>query len=159
MRTAVLTPHRSSRSTRDRRPHWDDRIVARILAPWIDCELAAGEHTWSTVAHAARAVQLTSRRSRRSVARSLELLAERAEQPAAPRSAAIPPCREQVREALPEIMRISTWLRFGEPVDARGVAKLRALLRDGGGPCYVRNHPTVLTEALHDVSRWPSAVS
>lgn len=155
MRAAsVLAPQRLPRPRRQPGPHWDDHIVARALAPWIDRELAAGEPTWSTVAHAARAVQLTSRRRRRSLARALELLAERAEQPAAGRSTAIPPCREQVRDALSEIMAMSALLRSAEPIDARGVAKLRALLSDGGSPCYRPGHPDALTDALREVSRW-----
>ena len=64
-----------------------------------------------------------------------------------------PPCREQVRDALPEIMAISAWLRTAEPVDARGVAMLRAVLADGGGPCYVRSHPAALTVRLQELSR------
>jgi len=155
MRTAELfIPHWSPRSPRRHEPHWDDRIVARLLAPRIDRDLAEGTPSWSTVTHAARAAQLTSGRSRHSLARSLELLAERAEQ-AAPScmSAAIAPCRAQVRDALPEIRAISACLRTAEPVDARGVAMLRALLVDGGGPCYVRSHAAALTVRLQEVLR------
>ena len=100
-------------------------------------------------------MQLTSNRSRQSLARSLELLVERAEQRApSGMSAAVAPCREQVRNALPEIRAISGRLRTAEPVDARGVAMLRAVLGDGGGPCYVRSHPASLTVRLREVSRW-----
>jgi hypothetical protein len=80
--------------------------------------------------------------------------AEHAERPTRPgRSAAIPVCREQVRDALPEIMAIAAWLRTAEPVDARGVAMLRAVLADGGGPCYVRSHPAALIVRLQELSR------
>jgi hypothetical protein len=128
--------------------------VARLLAPRIDHDLARGALSWSTVTHAARAVQLTTGRSRHSLARSLDALVERAERPApSGMSAAIAPCREQVRNALPEIRAISAWLRTAEPVDARGVAMLRALLSDGGGPCYVRTHPAALIVRLQEVSR------
>jgi len=34
-----------------------------------------------------------------------------------------------------------------------GVAMLRAILSDGGGPCYVRSHPAALTVRLQAVSR------
>ena len=44
-------------------------------------------------------------------------------------------------------------LRTAEPVDARGVAMLRAILADGGGPCYVRSHSATLTVRLKEVSR------
>ena len=98
-------------------------------------------------------MQVVRWRRRRSLARSLELLLERAEQAELRLSAAIPPCREQVRNALPEIMAISALLRSAEPIDARGVAMLRALLADGGGPCFVPSHPTALTKRLREVSR------
>jgi len=155
MRTAeLLIQHLSPRTPRRQEPHWDDRIVARLLAPRIDRDLAQGTLSRSTVTHAARAVQLTDGRGRRSLARSLQLLVERAERTApSGMSAAIAPCREQVRNALPEIRAISAWLRTAEPVDARGVAMLRAVLADGGGPCYVRSHPAALTARLQEVSR------
>jgi hypothetical protein len=105
-------------------------------------------------------VQVARWRRRRSLARSLELLVERAEQSELwGLSAAIPPCREQVRHALPEIMAISAFLRSAEPIDARGVAMLRALLGDGGGPCYVRSHAAALTKRLREVSRCLRAVT
>ena len=155
MRTAELPiPHSSPPSIRRREPHCDDRIVCRLLAPHIDPDLAHGTPSRSPVTDAARAVQLTSSRSRHSLARSLELLVERAEQRApSSTNAAVAPCREQVRNALPEIRAISARLRTAEPVDARGVAMLRAILADGGGPCYVRSHPASLTVRLQEVSR------
>ena len=150
----VLAPQDPPRTVRHRQPRWYDHTVARLLAPRIDRDLAKGSPSWSTVARAARAVQLTGRRRRDSVARSLELLVERAEQPPARgRSTAIPPCRDQVRHALSEIMDIASRLRSAEPVDAHGLAMLRALLGDGGGPCYVRSQPAALTQALQEVSR------
>ena len=51
-------------------------------------------------------------------------------------------------------MAITGRLRSAEPVDARGVALLRALVTDGGGPCYARRHPAALTEALQEIERW-----
>jgi hypothetical protein len=151
---ALITPHRFSRPTSGRRPHWDDRIVARLLASWIDRDLAAGAASWSTVAHAARAVQLTGTRSRRSLARSLEQLVERAEEPPGPfRGAAIPPCRAQVRHALPALLTLAARLRGGAPIDARGIAQLRQLLCNGSGPCYAAICPEALTVALEEVSR------
>jgi hypothetical protein len=155
MRTAdVVIPRRLPRSTRRHKPHWRTRIVARARATRIDGELARGTPSWSTVSHATRALQLTGDRSRGVLARSLEILVEQSERPARPFSAAIPVCREQVRAALAEIMAISALLRSGQPVDARGIAMLRAVLTDGGGPCYVRSHPAALTMRLQEVSRW-----
>ena len=106
----LLIQHSSPRSIR-RRGTRCDRIVARLLAPQIDRDVAQGTPSWSTPTHPARAMQLTSSRSRH----SLELLVERAEQRApSSMSAAVALCREQVRNALPEIRAISAWLRTAE---------------------------------------------
>jgi hypothetical protein len=83
------------------------------------------------------------------------MLVERTEEPIKRgRTAAVQPCREQVRDALPEIMAIVGCLRSAEPIDAHGVVLLRALVSDGGGPCYANQHPAALTEALREVSTW-----
>ena len=125
----------------------------RLRAAGLDRQLASGVLSWRSPAHAARALQLTSDRHRRGLARSLEQLVEHADDPTIRfMSAVIPPCREQVREAMPLILPISARLRSAEPVDARGVARLRALLADGGGPCYMRSRPYALTIALQSVS-------
>ncbi len=136
-----------------RQPQLRDRIFARLRAPSLDRELRAGCVPWRSPAHAARALQLTGDRHRRGLARSLEHLVEHAEKPPARfLSAVVPPCREQVREAMPLILAISSRLRSGEPVDGRGVARLRALLSDGAGPCYTRSQPNALALALQTVS-------
>jgi hypothetical protein len=128
-------------------------LAARLRAPRIDRELASGAAPWSSPRHAARSLQLTGRRSRGSLARALELLADASERPPAPHlCAAIPTCRDQVRDALPLIMAVSARLRSAEPIDARGVARLRALLSDGGGPCYRVSRTDALTDALRAVS-------
>jgi hypothetical protein len=136
-----------------RQPQLRDRIFARLRAPSLDRELTAGCASWRSPTHAARALQLTSERHRRGLARSLEHLIEHAEKPTVGfLSAAVPPCREHVREAMPQILAISSRLRSGEPLDARGVARLRALLSDGAGPCYTRSQPDALALALQTVS-------
>jgi hypothetical protein len=155
MRTAQTThpfPPAGLRVRGQRRPiAW---LLARLRAPWLDRQLAAGVVPWRSRVHAARALQLTSARSRRALARSMEMLVERAERPPTPfRGAAIPPCREQVREAWPLVLAIASRLRSGEPVNAHGVARLRELLSDGAGPCYLRATPDALTLALQSVCR------
>jgi hypothetical protein len=48
MRTAeLLFPHSSPRSPRRQEPHWENRIVARLLAPSIDRDLAEATLSWS----------------------------------------------------------------------------------------------------------------
>src|ERR1019366_4451743 len=80
-------------------------LLARLRALWLDRQLAAGVVPWHSKVHAARSLQLTSDRSRRALARSLEHLVEQADGPPVHwRSAAVPPCRPQVSEARPVIL-------------------------------------------------------
>jgi hypothetical protein len=134
-------------------------LSARLRAGWLDRQLADGVAPWHSPVHAARALQLTSRRHRRAMARSLERLVEAADQPHLRfLTAAVPPCRAQVHDALPSILDVAGRLRDGEPVDARGIATLRELLSDGLGPCYANTHPGALAVALEAVSQWLDAV-
>ena len=131
-------------------------VRARLFACALDRQLARGVPSWRSPVHAARAVQLTGKRGRASLARSLDDLVELS---SLPRSrfvgtAIIRPCREQVWDALPQILALTARLRDGRPVGSRGVAGMLEILRDGAGPCY---HPTqgrALSSALDRVSRW-----
>jgi hypothetical protein len=62
----------------------------------------------------------------RAVARLLVLRAEQVASSGV--SAAIPPCRDQVRNGPLEIMAIPAWLRIAQPVDPWGVAISRGSL-------------------------------
>jgi hypothetical protein len=160
MRAAHVLGHAPSAGVRLRGPALGlTKVAALLSAPWLDRQLASAVPTWRTPRLAARAVWLTNARRRAALARSLEQLAERAEEPVPKRSPAVPPRSDQMRDALPEIMAITARLRSGQPLDARGVAMLRALLADGGGPCYVRSCPSALTEALREASQWLSVAS
>ena len=139
-------------------PHLSARVIARVRATALDQQLARGVVPWLSPVHAARAVQLTSRRKRAALARALENLLDEADSPPTPPSAAITPCAGQVRAARAEMLSIGAKLRSGSPVNCRGMAKLRALLCDGGGPCYQQVHATALALALDDVSRWLDAI-
>lgn len=130
-------------------------LLAHVRARRLDRQLAAGSVPWRSPVHAARALQLTSERYRRGLARSLERLVEHAERPGGQfRGSVVQPCREQVTEALPLMLTIAARLRSGAPVDARGIARLCALLSDGAGPCYARSDPGALSGALETVSEW-----
>lgn len=137
---------------RRRKPTLEDRLIARMLARWLDREIADEWGASLSQAHAARAQQLTREHTRRSVARALDRLIERAANPRpASLIAGVPPCREQVREATPLIVAIAARLRAGEPLDPRGVARLKTLLSDRRGPCYEPTGPDALAVALDRV--------
>jgi len=83
-------------------PTLEDRLIARMLAPWLDEELARGLGASLSMAHAARAEQLTSEGGRRKLVRRLDKLVDRAQNPRP--GGPIPvltPCHEQVRDAMP----------------------------------------------------------
>jgi len=137
-----------------RRHHPIAWVVARVRAPWLDRQLAAGVPPWSSPAHTTRALLITSDRRRRSLARSLETLVERSRNPRLVRGAAVPPCRAQVRRAAPLALSLVSRLRSGSPIEARGVAQLHAVLCDGAGPCYQQMHDEALTVALEEIWQW-----
>jgi hypothetical protein len=155
MRTASAITWPSAPAEPSAASLWRARLSAHLHAPSLDRELAAGIAPWRSPRHAARALQLTRGHSRRDLARSLERLLEHADQPPTPfRGAVIPPCREQVMEARPLLLGIAGRLRSGGPVDARGIARLRRLLSDGNGPCYVKIQGNALNNALQEISQW-----
>lgn len=139
---------------RRRRPSLEDRLIARMLAPWLDGELARGLGTSLSEAHAARAEQLSTTRSRRALVVSLDRLVDRAENPRQGffTGIIIQPCPEQVLEAILLIVSVRSRLRSTEPLNVAAVARLKKLLSDRTGPCYVRSEPDALTVALRDVS-------
>jgi hypothetical protein len=137
------------------RSQWTARLRARLHAPALDRELASGTAPWRSPLHAARALALTSDRSRLGLARSLERLVEQAQcARSQSRGAVIYPCREQVMDALPAVLNIAGRLRCADPIDARGMARLKLLLSDGSGPCYVEIRRNALTNALQEISPW-----
>ena len=137
------------------KPTLEDRLIARMLAPWLDEELARGMGTSLSEAHAARAAQLTGERTRRTVARRLDKLVQRAQNPR-PSSLIriVPPCREQVSDAMPLILKIRSRLLSGDSLAPRGIACLKKLLSDRCGPCYVLSETKTLTLALQEVMDW-----
>jgi len=154
MRTAPAAAPAHLAHPRERHPRRHGPLI-RLEATRLDRELASGTAAWQSRLHAARSLQLTSRRARTAIASALERLAADAARPDRARglSAAVTPCTDQVREAIPMILEISARLRAGTPVDGRGTAALRLLLSDGSGPCYVRIHRLALRDALAHASR------
>ena len=136
------------------KPTLEDRLIARMLGRWLDAELARGLGASFSEANAARAQQLTTERTRKAVARTLDKLVDRAENP--PPSFLIAqraPCREQVRNAMPLILTFRSRLLSGDPLEPEEIARLKVLLADHRGPCYVPSEPDALMAALQDIAR------
>jgi hypothetical protein len=138
---------------RHRKPTLEDRLIARALAPWLDDELARGMRASLSEAHTARADQLAGRRARRAVARRLDKLVYHAQNQRPPsRIRVAPPCRDQVRNALPLILAIRSGLLAEGPLTAQGIARLKTLLSDRRGPCYVPGTPDSLRVSLQEIA-------
>lgn len=130
-------------------------LRARLRALSLDRQLASGVEPWRSPVHAARARQLTGERTRRMLARSLEQLIERAEDPPrVHRGAAIQPSRARVAEARPLMLTLASRLRGIGPVAPRGIAALKNLLTDGAGPVYTHGDPETLRRRLAAIDRW-----
>src|SRR5438128_756989 len=99
-----------------------ERIAARLHGAALDRALVAGVPPEAEVG-------LTRRR----IAKTLEGIVD------ATRRVAVPPARpvgRQVPAAAPDLLALAERLERPGPVDARGVALARELLRDGRGPLY-----------------------
>ncbi|MBV9855875.1 MAG: hypothetical protein JOY82_15395 [Streptosporangiaceae bacterium] len=120
------------------------RVLARLLAARLDRELADGAAPEARVSLAARAMQLTSAKSRRDLAASLLRL--RTDSAIAPAPAArrigpgtppqVPLRRDRIGRAATELDELASKLLAPAPVPARGVAMVSQLLADGSGPLY-----------------------
>jgi hypothetical protein len=120
------------------------RLLARCASWRLDGELAAGASPESSIRHAARAMQLTSGKSRRDLARSLQrILVAVAGQPAGVHSrtaAAHPPrlplCRARISRSADPLAALAGHLTAPGPVPVQGVAMVSRLVTNGVGPLY-----------------------
>jgi hypothetical protein len=99
--------------------------------------------------HRRRERKLISARKRRALATALSRLIDAADGPPAPFTAAVPIQREAVRACRPLLLMITQDLEDTEfPVNARGVALVEQLLRDGASPVYAPLGERALEAAL-----------
>jgi hypothetical protein len=118
-----------------RRVRLRDRLSARFRAAALDAALVAGTSPESTVLLALHAEQLLAPAQRRLLARSLRRIVAVSEAPLGGRRA-VPLNRDAVLRNREEFESLAQRLSSAEPLDVRGVAKVRTLLSDGSGPLY-----------------------
>jgi hypothetical protein len=126
-----MSRHRTTRRLRD----LARSLRARLSAPRLDAELAAGADPASAPLLERRAHQLTAASTRRSLARSLEDLIRRAEQPPLP-SFVLTPLWGRIRACRDALLGLAERLRDNRAVDVQGVAMVKVLLTDGRSPLY-----------------------
>jgi hypothetical protein len=128
------------------------RWGARIFGASLDSHLADGEGPDANLLLSARAVQLSSRRLRRSIADSwLDVLIQ-ARQQQTRFDSRIPLVRRRIVEADGQIRAVADAL-VAPIATARGVAMASSLLCDGAGPLYNPSSTTDLRSVLGDVLR------
>lgn len=126
-----------------------DRLRVRLQSRRLDGDLATGKPPeWSRL-HAARADQLESLPFRTQLADDWDhVLAIATGRAVASRNARAVLLMGRVAEAEPRIRELTSVLRSGRPVPARGVAAAYLLLTDGTGPLYQSVRETVLSDAV-----------
>jgi hypothetical protein len=119
------------------------RLTARCTAARLDGELAAGTSPETSITLAIRAMQLTSAKSRRALATSLQriLAAATGQQvPLSPANTVHPPrlplCRTRIRQSAEPLAMLASYLTAPGPVPVQGVALVSQLLSNGIGPLY-----------------------
>jgi len=128
--TMMLVADDMDRLTIRKVRHWH-RLMACVRAGSLDRELIDGCSPEECAYLAARALQLTSERSRRGLADGLDrLLAGTDHRPMAPVE------RARVTGAGAELRALRERLLAPDPLPARGVAMVNELLCDGAGPLY-----------------------
>ncbi|WNG88883.1 hypothetical protein C6A87_006635 [Mycobacterium sp. ITM-2016-00317] len=112
------------------------RLTAWTFAGRLDEQLALGFTGKPGTPLAAHARRLESRRERQRIAGSLQRVAADAHDASAWRTGRIPLHRSNIRLAGDAVELIVDRLRSPRPVQAKGMARIRRVLSDGGGPLY-----------------------
>jgi hypothetical protein len=117
-------------------PSMITRVIAQLFATRFDNQIAAGVAPEPGSALAAHVSRLASAGERRKLAEALQHSVSETHSRRPRMSATIPVDRSAVVAAVGVIDQVALRLRGPRPVSARGVARLRLLLSDGGGPLY-----------------------
>jgi len=137
------------------------RLLARCAAMRLDRELAAGARPETSALLAARAMQLTSVKSRHALAASLQrILAAAGQSPAdvpwgtvAVHPPRVSLCRERISQSAGPLARLAGHLAVPGPVPVQGVAMASQLLADGTGPLYHAGCGDDLDDIIAKVTR------
>lgn len=148
MSTLLLTDECNLDCVRQSRSRVGVRLAARVRAGRLDQALAAGTCPDAGAELSLRAHRLISMPTRRALARSLLDLLVRAQRPPHPLDPCVRVCRGEILAARAEIEALARELAWPGPVDARGVAQVVTLLRDGASPVYHRGQAHRLADAL-----------
>jgi hypothetical protein len=127
-------------------PSWRLRVRVRCSAGALERRLADGANPLASPTLALRARQLLDRRTRRSLARSINVLVRSAQETRrrARFRTGVAVDAAAVQAADSDLRALAERLLDDQPVAERGVAMASVLLRDGCGPVYDPNAPLPL---------------
>jgi hypothetical protein len=124
------------RRTTAPRPSLSARVTARLRAHRLDRQLAVGVPAAAGSALAVHQARLTSVAEREAVARTLRRAVTEVHAGGGPMSSRVGLHTTNIAAAEDVIDAITLRLHSPRPVNARGMARLRAVLSDGCGPMY-----------------------
>lgn len=130
-----------------------DRFAARLLAPSLDRQLAAGRPPQSSRPLAIRARHIVSSAGRRELAKHWIHVMDLAAGPLVPLPLRGPLCRGDVAAAERDVGEMIDVLAGGLPIAARGAALASWLLSDGTGPLHNQRSPLKLSAAVREATR------
>jgi len=132
----------------ERPVRWRDQLLRWLRAPSLDERLCQGEPAESSVVLALHASKLVQPTVRQELARALRRVMWMAERAPSMTTTRVRVCRPQVRDAHRELRNLCDRLLADGPVSAYGVAQVKVLIADGGGPLYRRTNPDDLGARL-----------
>jgi len=135
----ILRPRKSANGVLvARHARCRERLASRLGATSLDYELARGVPPEARATLALRAQTLGETHTRQALARSLRHILDDARQGLQPRRGQIAALRADVLAAADQLERLIERLLEPGIVATRGLAQVRVLLIDGGGPLYFR---------------------
>jgi hypothetical protein len=131
---------------------WDG-FLARVRAPSLDRQIAAGCLPGSSRALAIRARRILSLAGRRELAQGWDHVLDVARRPPVPRTPRGPLCRSRIAAAEGDVREMLAVLMGAPPIAARGAAMAGVLLTDGTGPLHSRRSPLDLGAEVREATR------
>ncbi len=141
-----------------RRARLRDVLASRLNGTSLDRRLAAGASPDACPSLALRARLLRRPSMRRGLGERLREIVAEAERPPTVLTSRVPISRRNVAAARAELLELSDRLLGPDPVDVRGMARVRVLLGDGLSPVYGRASGNDLAQvvrlAIDDLGVW-----
>jgi hypothetical protein len=126
-----------------------DRLFCALRSDTLDRELAAGLRPEASRRRSLWAALLVTPARRRCFAATLRRLVAAADDPLGRGARRLPPpTRARLRACAEDLGRLSARLTAPQPVTAAGMARVRLLLTDGGGPLHGPAPAAVLRRAV-----------